>query len=176
MAPPIESSVSTLLQTVSLAEFSPNIETWLVWKEKLEIHFCEIKCENDNQKKAILLKSIGASPYNLLHNICSPNTPVSKSYKEICEILAEHYTPPTIVFRERKIFHTTTKREDESVSEWYGRVKQLALNCKFGQNLDAFILDKFVTQLPGRIFHRLCEEDEKITPAEALKKSHDYGG
>lgn len=162
---------TTLLHTVNLAEFSPDVETWLVWKEKLEIHFVEIGCTDDNKKKATLLKLIGSAPYNLLHSVCSPDTPVSKTYKALCELLKEHYTPPTIVFMERKMFHTAKKRDDETVAAWYGRVKQLALNCNFGDSLDAFILDKFIIELPSKIFDKLCEETETLTHANALKKA-----
>lgn len=166
-----QAPVTTVLQTNNIAEFSPDSETWSVWKEKLEIHFCEINCTEENQKKAILLKSIGTAPYNLLHSLCSPATPVSKAYKELCGILSEHYTPPTIVFIERKFFHSATKADTETVSQWFGRVKRLALNCKFGANLDAFILDKFVMELPDKLFDKMCEENESLTPNDALKKA-----
>ncbi|XP_054732479.1 uncharacterized protein LOC129240599 [Anastrepha obliqua] len=161
----------TMLQTTNVPEFNPNVESWNVWKERLEIHFCEVNCTDDNVRKSILLKSIGAVPYKVLHSLCSPATPVSKSFKELCEILDTQYTPPTIVFSERKIFHISTKQESESVAEWYARVKMLALNCKFGVNLDAFVLNQFVMGLPNFIFERLCEEDENLTIQSALRKA-----
>ncbi|XP_053968869.1 uncharacterized protein LOC128870291 [Anastrepha ludens] len=161
----------TMLQTTNIPEFNPNVESWNVWKERLEIHFCEVNCTDDNVRKSILLKSIGAVPYKVLHSLCSPATPVSKSFKELCEILDTQYTPPTIVFSERKIFHISTKQESESVAEWYARVKMLALNCKFGVNLDAFVLNQFVMGLPNFIFERLCEEDENLTIQSALRKA-----
>ncbi|XP_053960618.1 uncharacterized protein LOC128864883 [Anastrepha ludens] len=161
----------TMLQTTNVPEFNPNVESWIVWKERLEIHFCEVNCTDDNVRKSILLKSIGAVPYKVLHSLCSPATPVSKSFKELCEILDTQYTPPTIVFSERKIFHISTKQESESVAEWYARVKMLALNCKFGVNLDAFVLNQFVMGLPNFIFERLCEEDENLTIQSALRKA-----
>lgn len=51
-----------------------------------------------------------------------------------------HYTLPTLLLRERKTFHMSTKSENETVASWYARVKQLALNCKFGQHLEASVL------------------------------------
>lgn len=38
-------------------------------------------------------------------------------------------------------------------------------------NLDAIVLDKFVCGLSEKFFKRLCEEDEKLTPGEALRKA-----
>ena len=125
----------------------------------------------DNVRKSILLKSIGAVPYKVLHSLCSPVTPVSKSFEVLCGILDTQYTPPTIIFSERKIFHTATMQQSESVAEWYARVKTLALNCKFGVSLDAFVLNQFVLGLPNFMFERLCEEDESLTIQTALRKA-----
>ena len=36
----------TMLQSTNVPEFNPN--SWSVWKERLEIHFCEINCTDDN--------------------------------------------------------------------------------------------------------------------------------
>lgn len=160
-----------VFQTSNVPEFNPSVEAWNVWKERLDIHFCEISCTDDNVKKSILLKSIGAVAYKMLHSLCSPVSPVSKKYEELCEILDTQYTPPTIVFSERKKFHVSTKSDSETVAEWYARVKTLALNCKFGANLDAFVLNQFVMGLPHFIFERLCEEDESLTVQVALKKA-----
>lgn len=161
----------TLFQSSAIPQFVPQSEPWALWKEKLEIHFCEIGCTEENKKKAILLKSIGSSPYAVLHSLCSPVSPVERTYKEICGILKSQYTPPVIVFRERKNFHMATKREEESISEWYARVKQLSLNCKFGQQLEQFVLNQFIMGLPERMFEKICEEDETITSETALRKA-----
>ena len=56
------------------------------------------------------------------------------------------------------------------MAEWYARVKTLALSCKFGVSLDAFVLNQFVLGLPNFMFERLCEEDESLTIQTALRK------
>lgn len=164
------SNAVTVLQTTGVPEFGTKTN-WKIWSEQLEIHFCELNCVEENQKKAILLKSIGAETYSVLHSLCDPVSPASKTYKELCSILATHFTPPTIIFSERKNFHTAQREDGESVSEWYARVKKLALNCKFGAHLDIMILDRFVIGLPKEIFERLCEDDENIKLEQALKKA-----
>lgn len=155
----------------NIPQFSPRNESWLLWKEKLDIHFAEINCTEENAKKATLLKSIGPIAYETLHNLCSPDAPVLKTFKELCNLLKSHYTPPVIVFRERKSFHTAIQSENETVAEWHARVKKLALSCKFGDSLNAFVLDRFIMGINNKIFERLCEEDEKITIDEALRKA-----
>lgn len=114
----------TIYHPNNLPQFSPRNESWILWKEKLEIHFTEINCTEENAKKATLRKAIGPIPYEVLHNLCSPASPGSKTYKDLCKLLQTHYTPPTIIFREREHFHSATQVEGETVSEWHARVKK----------------------------------------------------
>ncbi|XP_067644149.1 uncharacterized protein [Eurosta solidaginis] len=167
----VSTSNITLFQSASIPEFSPTQMSWDIWKERLEIHFCEVRCTDDNAKKAILLKSIGAEAYSVIHSLCSPSSPSSKAYKDLCEMMHTQFTPPTIIFHERRKFHVACRQDEETVAMWFARVKKLALNCKFGPNLDAFVLDKFIVGLPNEIFERICEEDEKLTIEQALRKA-----
>lgn len=164
-------SNNTFFQTTSIAEFNPIEDKWIIWKERLDIHFSEILCTEDNSKRAILLKSIGSAAYELLRSLCDPVQPIKKDYDDLIKILDEHYTPPIIIYHERKIFHDATRNENESVSMWYARIKKLAFQCKFGAELEVMVKDKFITQLPEKVFIRICEENEKLTLQEALKKA-----
>ncbi|XP_055307420.1 uncharacterized protein LOC129571627 [Sitodiplosis mosellana] len=158
----------TVIQSTTISEFNVNDDKWKIWKQRLGIHFAEINCTDEN---AILLKSVGTPALELLTNLCDPIEPMKKEFTELLDILDEHYTPPTIVYHERKIFHDAIRDDSESVSAWYARIKKLALQCKYGTDLDVMVKDKFITQLPEKIFTRLCEEDEKLTLANAFKKS-----
>ncbi|XP_030382764.1 uncharacterized protein LOC115630372 [Scaptodrosophila lebanonensis] len=63
------------------------------------------------------------------------------------------------------------KGENETIAEWYARLKQLACSCKFGVYLEAFVLNQFVMSLPNAIFERMCEEDERLSLSDALRKA-----
>lgn len=135
---PNDTANSTLLAnqifTNSMPEFNPDKDNWLLWTERLEVYFEEIECTEDRAKRAILLKSIGAEAYSVLRSLCDPVLSVKKPIDELYKLLADHYTPTIIVFRERKQFFAAEKHETESISAWYARIKKLALNCKFGQS------------------------------------------
>ncbi|XP_055918303.1 uncharacterized protein K02A2.6-like [Eupeodes corollae] len=118
---------STVVHSTTISEFNPSEDKWGIWKERLDIHFTEINCTDEKAKKAILLKSIGSSAYELLRSLCDPKTPVNIDLSELCDILESHFTPPTIVYHERKNFHDAIRNENESVSTWYARIKKLAL-------------------------------------------------
>lgn len=155
----------------AIPEFQQDRDNWDLWKERFEIYLEEIDCDGEKQKVSALLKAIGAEPYAVIHSLCSPKTPRDVPYVELCEYLKGQYTPPTIIFRERKNFYSAEKLDGETVSAWFARVKKLALHCKFGGELDSYVLDKFVCGMKGKFFERLCEEDETIKLSDALKKA-----
>lgn len=162
---------ATVHHASNIAEFSQENEKWSLWKEKFNIHLDEIECTDEKIKKSILLKAIGSEAYELVHNVCAPVAPNTKTLIELIAVLDTHYTPAKIIFHERKLFHTATMNETETVSQWYSRIKKLALNCEFGDSLEIMILDTFVTGLPDKIYEKLCEEDQTLTSANALKKA-----
>lgn len=172
------SASSTLNTTVSqpisvnlMPEFNPSKDNWFYWKERLEIHFDEIECTEEKQQRTVLLKFIGIEAYAVVRSLCDPKLPKDVEYTELCQYLESQYTPTVIIFRERKRFFDTEKESEETVSAWFARIKNLASKCKFGSSLDTFVLNKFVCGLSGKLFERLCEEDEKLTIKDALKKA-----
>lgn len=165
----------TIFQASQMTEFSPDNHIFNEWKERLEIHFTDIGVETETSKKATLLKSIGTNAYSLLRAFCDPQKPNDKTYDELCKLLENHYMPPVIIFRERQIFYTASKNYDESVSQWYARVKTLALKCKFN-DLEEAVRDRFIMGMANeeKLFEKFCEDDEKITVSKALSKALIY--
>ncbi|XP_055306535.1 uncharacterized protein K02A2.6-like, partial [Sitodiplosis mosellana] len=160
-----------IITASSMPEFNPN-ENWNLWFERLELHFVEIECTDEKQKISILLKLIGAEAYQILHCLCSPKLPSKEKYNDLCALMKAHYTPPVIVFNERRNFYAAKMGADERVASWFARVKRLSLDCKFvAGDLERIVLDKFVVELPSKIFEKLCEEDETLTLQTALKKA-----
>lgn len=163
------------VQVTQMPELLPSVVPWNEWRERLEIHFCEEDINEEKIKKTTLLRSIGSEAYSLVRTLCDPKLPNEKTYKELCDILEQHYMPPVIIFRERQNFYAAVKEVEETVTNWYARVKRLALMCKF-KDLDEAIRDKFIIGLSNeeQIFERLCEYDENLTLAEAYKKALIY--
>lgn len=153
-----------------MVEFDPTKEVWLLYKERLENYFLVCSIENPDRKKAFLINCIGPKPYKLVRDLCTPDTPASKTYAELCVILDLHYTPPIIAYKERRRFYSAQKSGDESAGEWLVRLKFAASACDFGNLIENVLLDKFIMGLDGRPFDRLCEEDHKtLTLAKALE-------
>ena len=45
------------------------------------------------------------------------------------------------------------------------------MTCKFGSSLNAFVLNQFVYGLSGKLFERMCEEDETMVLKDAFSKA-----
>lgn len=158
----------------TMQPFNHETDQWRIYKGRLAQFFNTIGLIDEERKKSALLNYVGASTYRLLFDLCSPIDPGAKTYKDLCDMMEEHFTPPVVIFRERKEFYVTTRRSDESVQDWLVRIRAIASNCRFGDRLDALLLDKFITGQSGRGYDRLCEGDETITLKRATELSLKY--
>lgn len=156
--------------------FDHEKDQWRVYSGRLKQFFLTVGIADDKRKKSALLNYVGPATYRLLFDLCSPTDPGDKSYEELCALMETHFTMPLVVFKERKDFYSATRRDGESVQDWLVRIRALASNCRFGDRLEAILLDKFVVGQSGRSFARLCEEEETITLKKAMELSMKYDG
>ncbi|KAJ8910316.1 hypothetical protein NQ315_012237 [Exocentrus adspersus] len=128
---------------------------------------------DEERKKAILLNTLSEDCYILLRNLCVPELPETKTHDQLVTLLVEHFAPVESYFSERLKFYTARRNVNESISEWEARVKSLAVNSKFGNELNTVMRDIFVIGLnEEKIMDRLFEEDATsatITLAKVLK-------
>lgn len=104
-----------------------------------------------------------------LRDLSHPVPPKDRSYEELTELLRKQFTPQVSIFRERANFYKAVQLPGENATSWYGRIKKLSVDCKFGDNLESILLDKFVTGLRvGQVLDRLCEENETVTLQQAV--------
>lgn len=135
-------------------------EPWDIYFEKLDQYLIANYVAED-RKVAVLLTTIGDQAYKILRDLCSPLLPKEKTYKELCDILSKQFSPRTSTYRKRIEFYNTKQIKYETISDYYVRIKNAAIDCKFGIRLDEIVKDKFVTGLcSGNILDRLCEEGE----------------
>lgn len=153
-----------------LPRFWSDNDDWQVFTERLE-QFFEINDVEDSKKRAILITCIGDNVYKTLRDVCHPALPKEKTFDELCELLNKQFVVKTSVFRERFNYYNAKQLANESISNWFARIKSLSIDCKFGDRFDAILLDRFISGLrPSPILDRLCEEDEeKLTIQQALE-------
>lgn len=153
-----------------IPKFYSQNDDWQVFTERLE-QFFEINDVAEDKKRAILITSISDDVYKLLRDVCHPVLPKSKTFDELCELLNKQFVVKTSVFRERVTFYSAKQMKNETISNWFARIKKLSVDCKFGDRFDDILLDRFISGLRSSpILDRLCEEDEdKLTLQNAVE-------
>lgn len=132
--------------------------------ERLNQFFIVNSVTEESRKRAILITYLSEETYILVRDICFPDLPEKFSYKELIKIIYEHLSPVKAYFAERIKFYNAKKAHGETVCQWAARVKSLAVNCKFGTELETVIRDVFVIGMnDNTIMDRLFEEDASST-------------
>ncbi|XP_062542480.1 uncharacterized protein LOC134210451 [Armigeres subalbatus] len=147
-------------------------DSWPLYEERLKRFFVayQIDDKDDKRKSAFLLTAVSMEVYQIVKNLTFPALPENKKFSELCDLLKQRFTPTLVVFRERAKFFEARQGEGESIVEWSTRLKKLAANCEFGDQLNPFLLNIFVTGMRrGPIFERLCEEEATSTLENLLK-------
>ncbi|XP_031630261.1 uncharacterized protein LOC116345209 [Contarinia nasturtii] len=153
-----------------IPKFDSRSDDWLVFTERLE-QFFEINDVPEEKKKAILITSVSDDVYKTLRDVCHPVLPKNKTFDELCELLNKQFVVKTSVYRERVTFYNAKQMRDESIANWFARIKKLSVDCKLGDRFDDILLDRFISGLRSSpILDRLCEEDEdKLTLTNAVE-------
>lgn len=153
----------------NIPEFYCGSGDWNVYSERLE-QFFEVNDIPDEKRSALLISVVGNEAYKTLRDLCHPALPKEKSFEELCQLLHKQYAPQVSLFRERIKFYKAQQENYENVSQWYARVKTLSVDCKFGETLEAILMDRFVSGLRSPlVLDRICEEDETLTLARAVE-------
>ena len=84
--------------------------------------------------------------YALLSNLLVPETPATKSYTELVEVLKTHLKLKPVIIAERFHFHQWGQKEGESASLYMAALRWLA-------HLEEALRDQFIC---GRICSRSC--------------------
>ena len=163
----------------SVGEFDPNSEIFTVYCERLEQFFVannighcpadaspETITAADKRKVAVMISIIGKDTYGVLRDLCSPGNPKDKTFKELCEILQQHFKPKRLEVAESYRFHRCFQEENESISEYSARLRHLASTCNFGEFLNRSLRDQFVCGVRNQATRKkLLSEDRNFQQA-----------
>ena len=94
----------------TISTFSEADESFEDYADQVDAYLAANKIE-DAQKTNVFLLIVGATTFKLLKNLCSPDHPKDKTYKEICDVLKGHYSPAPITIAERFKFWTAMLRK-----------------------------------------------------------------
>lgn len=98
-------------------------------------------------KLATLVTVVGAECYELMCDLCSPDTPESKTFDQVVALVKEHLEPDRSEIAERHIFRQRLQKQGENIREYLQALKHLAKTCNFGACLEVCLRDQFVSGL-----------------------------
>ena len=131
----------------SIGEFNPNREDWENYTDRLDEFFVANKITDKAQKRAIFNSNVGPDTYKLLVNLLSPRKPKECEYDELVAVLKKHYKPVINSIMARNTFDSRVRQSGETVQNYLTGLRAIALDCKFGDNLEERLKDRFVTGL-----------------------------
>lgn len=137
-------------------EFNSN-DKWSFYLERLNQYFVAYAIEDD-RKAALLLTAVTSDVYETISNACFPTKPADKTFDQLCAIFKTQFSPLFSVHAERYKFYEAKQEIGESITNWFARMKQLALNCEFGDKLDHSLKDKFICgMVKGPVLDKMFE-------------------
>ena len=107
--------------------FDENLEDISSYIERLDQFFLA-NVIPDERKAPVFLSLSGRKIYQLLKNLTAPQLPKEKTYKELTEILENHFRPKVNITTERYRFQSRKQGSSESIHDYVSALKQLSIN------------------------------------------------
>ncbi|KAH9635271.1 hypothetical protein HF086_001927 [Spodoptera exigua] len=126
--------------------FNVTNNNWEAYVRRVN-QFITLNSIGETLKVATLVTVVGAECYDLMCDLCAPNTPESKTYDQLVSLVKEHLEPDRSEIAERHIFRQRVQRQGENIREYLQALKHLAKTCNFGACLDVCLRDQFVSGL-----------------------------
>ncbi|KFD51207.1 hypothetical protein M513_07971, partial [Trichuris suis] len=88
-----------------------------------------------DKRRATLLTVMGSPAYTILRSLISPESPATKTFEELTQVLRSHFMPQTSLIYKRFLFHKRFQLKDESIATYVTELRRLAEECEFGNTL-----------------------------------------
>lgn len=118
----------------SVSEYKPG-EDWKLWEERLEQYF-EANYIDDHKRVPVLLTLLGSEAYKTIRDLCDLDLPKSKTYEELCGLMANRSSGRRKVRKDRSAAYRKIKtlkeelkklkKEAEKYKKRYHRYKKMS--------------------------------------------------
>ena len=100
-----------------------------------------------NEKKGILLSSVGVQTYKLLKSLSMPRKGVDKTFQELVRMITNYQDPKLNSVAERYKFNVWDRKLQELIAKYIADQRQLAEHCNYGTILQDMLRDRLVCRL-----------------------------
>uniref|UniRef100_A0A6P7FUF5 Uncharacterized protein LOC114334125 n=1 Tax=Diabrotica virgifera virgifera TaxID=50390 RepID=A0A6P7FUF5_DIAVI len=170
--PDVPKTPSYVPFTGTIQEFVPGNSDWTVYRKRLSNYLAANNISDENRKCAILLSLLNEEAYKLLFNMCIPDEPEIKTFKELVDLIDEHFKSIKSVFSNRENFFISRKMANESAKEWAARLRSLVVSCEFGgaREIEQALVNQFIIGYDsGTVKDRLYEEKSTVKFSEVVQ-------
>ena len=105
---------------------------WGAWIDRLEFYYQAMDVTDADKKRAVLLSTVGEQTYNLVRSLSAPAKPGTKTFDQICEMLATHFEPQVNLTLQRYKFSSCNRKPEQTVTQFITELKDLSRLCDFG--------------------------------------------
>lgn len=151
-----------------IGDFDGSEESWTSYVERFEL-FVECNGISDAKKVSTLLTVVGKKTYNLLRDLCTPDKPNAKSFKDIVKLIQDHLHPKPSFIAERYKFSKRNQLEGEGVAEYVANLKKMSTHCEFGASLNDFLRDRLVSGIRSDTIKQKLLSESSLTFDQAVK-------
>ena len=131
---------------------------WERWVSRLENLFVGLKIENEERKRALLLRYAGESVYDIYD---AEKGETEASYTATKQVLTTYFEPKKNTQMEVYKFCTHKQKEGQSLDEFVTELRKLAKTCEF-TNVDKEILSQVIQNFKSnRLRRRALREPDK---------------
>ncbi|KAK3712043.1 hypothetical protein QZH41_005341 [Actinostola sp. cb2023] len=131
------------MSTMKIPSFREDVEDWESFYERLQSYFRLHKTKEDVQVDT-LIANLGPAQYQTLKSLVFPAKPIEKEFKDLIEVMRNHYEGKKNPRTERCKFRAICQGESESIQTYAVRLREASRRCKFGANLDENLIDQFL--------------------------------
>lgn len=149
--------------------FNPKKEDWETYIERLELYL-EVKEVKAEKRTAHLLTKVGMETYKLIRELCAPVKPKDKKFKDIVELIKNHYNPKRNEAMERCKFQKVSQAPNETIANYVARLKELSLFCNFA-DLNTALRDQLVCGVADHDTRVALFSEENLTYEKAVQIS-----
>ncbi|XP_065219279.1 uncharacterized protein LOC135844838 isoform X2 [Planococcus citri] len=152
-------------------------ESFSSFLERLENHI-SYRAIPETDKAKVFINSLSPKHYSLLKTLVQPSLPKEKTYDDLTKVLKAHLEPQPNHVAEQYKFTKFTQKENESFSDFLGRLQQAAGKCDFKcphcdkSTIETHLRTQFICGINDSEIREKLLQDATLTTDGALKQAN----
>ena len=143
-------------------EPSTTTERWHKWLRSFERVASAAGSSNGGQKRNLLLHTAGEAVQDIFDTLANTGTTYTQAKTQ--------FTPKANAPFNKHVFHRAEQRQGETVAQFVNRLRQFAVSCEYGDNVDEYTRDQLIDKCRSDQFRiKLLAEGKDLTLDRTLE-------